>query len=150
MPSSYTCLHYHLIFSTKRRVPRISPAIRDRLYQYIGGIIRDQNGRLIAAGGTPDHVHLLVSLHAQTALSDLLRNVKAGSSKWVHQTIDGMADFGWQDGYGAFTLSFSNLAQVTEYIADQEQHHRRVSFQEEFVAFLKRHEIPYDERYIWT
>ena len=149
MPNSYTCLHYHVVFSTKNRTPRIHPPTQDRLYEYVGGIIRDNKGRLIAAGGTPDHVHLLLSLHPQTALSDLLRQAKAGSSRWIHETFAEQSDFAWQDGYGAFTVSQSSVVQVTTYIAEQEQHHRQVSFQEEFVEFLKRHEIPYDERFIW-
>jgi putative transposase len=149
MPSSYTCLRYHVIFSTKNRVPQIAPSIRDRLHEYVGGIIRDEKGRLMAAGGTPDHVHLLVSTHPQTALSDLLRQVKASSSRWIHERFADLRDFAWQDGYGAFTVSHSNVGQVMTYIADQQQHHRRVSFQEEFLGFLRRHDVSYDERYIW-
>jgi REP element-mobilizing transposase RayT len=149
MPNSYTCLRYHVIFGTKNRVPHIDPSWRDRLHEYVGGIIRDGHGQLLAAGGMPDHVHLLINLHPQTALSDLLRNAKAGSSRWIHETFSSLAKFAWQDGYGAFTVSHSNMPQVTKYIAEQEQHHRRVSLQEEFIAFLKRHEVAYDERYIW-
>ncbi|MBU0617492.1 MAG: IS200/IS605 family transposase [Planctomycetes bacterium] len=149
MPSSYTGLRYHLIFSTKNRVPQINPSMRDRLHEYLGGIVRDEKGRLIAAGGTPDHVYLLISTHPQTALSDLLRQTKASSSRWIHETFADLRDFGWQDGYGAFTVSHSNVGQVTKYIAEQEEHLRRVSFQEEFIEFLRRHDVPYDERYIW-
>ena len=87
--------------------------------------------------------------HPQTALSDLLRQAKASSSRWIHQTFDNLADFAWQDGYAAFTVSHSNLENVSRYMAQQEKHHRRMTFQEEFIAFLNRHEIPYDERYIW-
>ena len=149
MPNSYTCLRYHVIFSTKNRVPQIRPSIRDRLHEYVGGIVRDEKGRLIAAGGTPDHVHLLISTHPQTALSDLLRQVKASSSRWIHETLADLRDFGWQNGYGAFTVSHSNIGQVAKYIAEQEAHHRQVSFQEEFIEFLRRHDVAYDERYIW-
>ena len=149
MPDSYTCLRCHVIFSTKNRVPQINPSIRDRLHEYLGGIIRDEKGRLIAAGGTPDHVHLLISAHPHTALSDLLRQVKAGSSRGIHETFADLTDFGWQDGYGAFTVSHSNVGQVTKYIVEQEEHHRQVSFQEEFIEFLRRHDVPFDERYIW-
>ncbi len=149
MPSSYTCLRYHVIFSTKNRVPQINPSIRDRLHEYVGGIIRDEKGRLLAAGGTLDHMHLLISAHPQVALSDLLRQAKASSSRWIHETFADLAGFGWQDGYGAFTVSQSNVGKVTRYIAEQEQHHRRISFQEEFIEFLRRHDVPYDERYIW-
>jgi putative transposase len=149
MPSSYACLYYHVIFSTKNRTPQIDAEIQHRLYEYIGGIIRDENGRLLAAGGTADHVHLLVSTHPQTALSDLLRQAKASSSRWLHQTFHNRADFAWQDGYGAFTVSQSKLDNVTQYVTQQAKHHRRMTFQQEFIAFLNRHEIPYDDRYIW-
>ena len=149
MPSSYTCLYYHLIFSTKERRPLITAEWQTRLYDYMGGIISHEKGRLLAAGGTTDHMHLLASLTAQKAVSDLLRLVKANSSKWVHETFAEHREFRWQDGYGAFSVSFSNLAQVKRYIAEQQQHHCRISFQEEFLAFLQRHGVTYDERYIW-
>jgi len=149
MPNSYTCLHYHLIFATKNRKPFLQPELRDRLHEYLGGIIRDNQGRLLAAGGMADHVHLLIGLHPGTALSDLLCQVKSSSSKWIHETFAGLRGFGWQDGYGAFSVSSSALEQVRRYIAGQEEHHRTVSFQEEFIEFLTRHNVPYDERYIW-
>ena len=150
MPQSYTCLYYHIIFSTKRRLPLITTDLQQRLYDYIGGIIQHERERLTSAGGTNDHVHLLISLRAQTAVSDMLRLLKANSSKWVHETFADQRNFGWQDGYGAFSVSSSNVGRVRQYIAEQEQHHRHLSFQEEFVEFLKRHGVEYDERYIWT
>lgn len=148
MPNSYTCLHYHIIFGTKNRTSLIESSFRDRLHEYFGGIVRDNEGRLLAAGGTADHVHLLVGLHPRVSLSDLLRQIKSSSSNWIHETFAESRGFGWQDGYGAFSVSFSNMDQVKRYIAGQEEHHRRVSFQEEFAEFLKRHAIPYEERYI--
>jgi len=150
MPASYTCLYYHIIFSTRRRLPLITPDINERLYQYLGGIMTNQQGRLIAAGGAADHVHLLASLHPQTSLSDVLRLAKTNSSKWVHETFADQRDFGWQDGYAAFSVSSSAVPRVRAYIEAQEAHHRRVSFQEELIRFLKRHQVAYDERYIWT
>ena len=149
MPSSYTCLYYHIIFSTKDRHPLITPDLQTRLYEYMGGIISHERGQLLAAGGTTDHVHLLASLTALKAVSDLLRLVKANSSKWVHEAFAEHREFRWQDGYAAFSVSFSNLAQVKRYITEQQQHHCRISFQEEFLAFLRRHGVTYDERYIW-
>ncbi|NOT02195.1 MAG: IS200/IS605 family transposase [Phycisphaerales bacterium] len=149
MPASYTCLHYHVVFSTKDRRPAITVDLQLRLFDYMGGIFASEAGRLLAAGGTDDHVHLLVSLAAQKGLSDVMRVVKTNSSRWLHQTFPDHAGFGWQDGYGAFTVSFSGLARVKEYIAGQAEHHRRVSFQEELVALLNRHRVPYDGRYIW-
>jgi putative transposase len=147
---SYTCLYYHVFFSTKRRRALITSDLRERLYSYIGGVAAHEKGRLICAGGADDHVHLLVSLRAQTALADMLRLLKTNSSKWVHETFVERRNFGWQDGYSAFSVSHSNVERVRRYIAQQEQHHRRVSFQEELLEFLKRHNIEYDERYIWT
>jgi len=149
MPSSYTCLHYHIVFSTKNRGQAITPDLQPRMFDYIGGIIANENGRLLAAGGVADHVHLLVFLSPQKALSDVMRVVKTNSSKWVHQTFADHGDFGWQDGYGAFTVSASAVARVKDYIAAQPDHHRRVTFQEEFLALLERHGIEFDERYLW-
>ena len=149
MPNSYTCLHYHFIFSTKDRRLQLDDDIRARLFQYVGGIFRDLKGCLLAANSLPDHVHLLAGLHPSTAVSDVMREVKSGSSKWIHETYPGRRDFGWQDGFGAFTVSYSQLDEVTRYIANQQQHHQRRTFQEEFIEFLERHGVPYDERYIW-
>ncbi|GMV97314.1 MAG: IS200/IS605 family transposase [Phycisphaerae bacterium] len=150
MAQSLTCLNYHLIFSTKNRAAMILPDVQPRLYGYIGGIIKGLHGRLLAAGGTQDHVHLLASLAPKHSLSDVLRDVKGGTSKWIHEEFAGMSIFGWQDGYGAFSVSQSNVPQVREYIQNQEAHHRQMSFQEEFIQFLDRHGVEYDPRYIWT
>ena len=150
MPQSFISLPVHMVFSTKNRQPLISDELRTRLVEYMGGTFRAHDCALLAAGGMPDHVHLLVSLSKQTAVSDILREVKASSSKWMHDTFPEQAGFAWQSGYGAFGVSHSNLPAVKRYIAHQAEHHRRQSFQEEFIAFLKRHEIPYDERYLWA
>jgi len=149
MPSSFLCLHYHLIFSTKQRKPQIVPEIAPRLYDYIGGIVRGIGGVLLAAAGMPDHTHLLVRFGATRAIADALRDIKAGSSGWVHDTFPDRADFAWQTGYAAFAVSLSGLGAVKEYIATQEEHHRGMTFQEEFVAFLEKHGIESDERYLW-
>jgi putative transposase len=149
MPSSHLSLHYHLIFSTKHREPLIAPALAVRLYDDIGGIVRGAEGVLLAAGGMPDHVHLLVGLGATRALADVLRDVKAGSSKWIHDTFPESSGFRWQTGYGAFVVSHSLLDVVREYIRNQEEHHRSRTFQEEYILFLRRHRIDYDERYVW-
>lgn len=149
MPQSFTCLHYHLIVSTKHREPAITPGLRPRLYDYLGGLVRGEGGVLIAAGGMPDHVHLLARLSQQRDVADVLRVVKTNSSKWVHDTFPAAAGFGWQTGCGAFAVSYSNLEVVKAYIAHQEEHHRAMSFQDEFRAFLRKHEIEFDERYLW-
>lgn len=149
MPSSYTCLRYHLIWSTKHRQPLISEDIRDRLFQYIGGIIRDDGGKLLAAGGMPDHVHLLADIGKQQSVVDAVRDIKANSSGWIHKTFPQFQSFAWQTGYGAFTVSYSSVEAVKNYIANQAEHHRQRTFQEEFVEFLQRHGIEYDDRYLW-
>ena len=150
MPQSFASLHSHFIFSTKDRVPLIASGLAPRLYDYIGGIMRNEKGALLAAGGMADHVHLLVSLSRETSIAEMLRLIKAGSSAWVHETFAPLRQFAWQAGYGAFSVSHSNLDAVKDYIAQQAEHHRVRSFQEEFVEFLRRHDIPYDERYLWN
>jgi len=148
MGHTYTALRYHVDFGTKGRVPSIQPWVETRLYDYIGGIVRAENGIAIAIGGMPDHIHLLATFHPTTCVADLLRRIKANSSKWVHENLPGMQAFAWQTGYAAFTVSQSNLGEVEEYIRSQETHHARLSFKDEFVAFLQRHGIQYDERYV--
>jgi putative transposase len=149
MPQSYTCLRYHLIFSTKDRVSSLTDDVRPRLYEYVGGILRSMKSTLIAAGGMPDHVHLLVGLNQEVSVMAALRTIKAGSSGWIHDTFPTMRKFAWQAGYGAFTVSHSGEEQVASYIARQKEHHRKRTFQEEFVELLKRHGIDYDERFLW-
>ncbi len=148
MPQSYACLHYHLVFSTKHRAPLIPPDLQPRLYDYLGGLIRAEGGTLLAAGGVTDHVHLLVGLGQTRAVADVLRVVKTNSSRWVHD-IDPAGGFAWQTGYAAFTVSHSQLATVERYIASQEEHHRRMTFENELRALLQRHGIEPDERYLW-
>jgi REP element-mobilizing transposase RayT len=149
MPQSFICLHAHITFSTKNREPLITAEFAPRLFEYIGGICRGEGNALVGAGGTPDHVHLLVSLGKQASASDLVRDVKSNSSGWIHDEFPQLRGFAWQAGYGAFGVSFSQLDPVRAYLARQEEHHRGRSFQEEFLAFLKRHRLPYDERHIW-
>jgi REP element-mobilizing transposase RayT len=143
MPQSFVSLHYHLIFSTKNRVPLISAEIQPRLSEYIGGILRAEGSVLEAAGGMADHVHLLVSINKQMSISDVLRIVEASSSRWAHETFpDTLSGFAWQAGYGAFAVSYSHREKVRDYLSRQAEHHRKVTFQEGFVEFLKRHGIP--------
>jgi REP element-mobilizing transposase RayT len=149
MPQSLASLHVHVIFSTKHREPLIAPDLAPRLYGYIGGVARQTGSVLIAAGGIPDHVHLLVSLGRQACVANLVRDVKANSSGWVHDNFPDRPQFAWQAGYGAFAVSFSMMETVRAYIANQENHHRRRTFQDEFRAYLKAHEIEWDERYVW-
>ncbi len=149
MPQSFACLHYHLIFSTKERAPLLVVELPSRLYAYIGGVLRKERGTLVAAGGMPDHVHLLVSLCRESSLSDVVRQIKSSTSRWIHETIPGLHGFAWQAGYGAFTVSYSHIDRVKEYIATQAEHHRTITFQEEYLAFLRRHDLEFDERYLW-
>ncbi len=148
MASTLTNLLYHVVFSTKGRAPLITGVIREPLYRYIGGIIKNQRGALIEIGGVADHVHLLARFPASKAVSDMLRDLKSDSSGWINQ--EGRHErFGWQTGYGAFTVSQSQVGTVRRYIQRQEEHHRQSSFKEELIALLEKHEIEYDERYLW-
>jgi REP element-mobilizing transposase RayT len=149
MPHSFTNLLTHVIFSTKERAPFIDTELKPPLLAYMGGIVREMHATALIINGTADHVHLLIGLPPTPSLSDCMRILKTNSSRWVHEKWSAHSTFGWQSGFGAFSVSQSNVAAVSEYIAHQEEHHRKVSFQEEFLTFLKKHGIEYDERYIW-
>ena len=146
MSHTYTNLLTHIIFSTKDREPLITAALHGDLLAYLGGIMRELGGALRAANARPDHVHLLCSLPPTMATSDALRLLKTNSSRWMHRDRQ-LAGFDWQTGYGAYSVSHSVAPAVARYIGDQERHHRRVTFQEEFLTFLKKYGIAYDERY---
>jgi REP element-mobilizing transposase RayT len=150
MPQSYTCLHYHLVFATRLREPVITPEIRPQLWDYLGGVVRGLGGIPLAVGGVADHVHLLATLRQQPALAEVMREVKARSSKWAHETHPEAASLWWQNGYGAFTVSHSGLDAVREYILNQEERHRTRGFEEEFRALLRKHEIEFDEDGLWV
>jgi putative transposase len=149
MPQSYTCLHYHLVFSTKNRVPAITSTLQPRLWEYLGGIVRGEGGIPIQIGGTADHVHLVVTLRQQPGVADFLRQLKAVSSGWVHDNFPEANDFWWQTGYGAFTVSHSAIDSVKAYIANQEEHHKGRTFQDEFRTLLIKHGIEFNEQYLW-
>ena len=148
MPSTHTSLHCHLIFSTKDRVPYIAKDWRDRLHAYLGGIVKGMKGVPVAIGGIEDHVHLLVGLKSTHRLDYFLRDLKADSSEWVHKEI-GKRNFAWQVGYAALSVSPGDIERVKQYVLRQEEHHRRMTFQEEYIAFLKENGIDYDEQYLW-
>jgi putative transposase len=149
MGHSYTNLLYHIVFSTKERQPWLDAEISTRLYDYIGGAIRSEGGASLGINGCPDHIHLLARLRQDRAVSDFLRAIKANSSGWIHRTFRASGDFAWQSGYGAFSVSQSQVEKVQQYVANQQRHHQRVSFKEEFLALLNAHGIEYDERYLW-
>jgi REP element-mobilizing transposase RayT len=149
MGKSYCNLIYHIVFSTKDRAPLLTTEHRDRIHEYLGGAIRDMGGVALAVGGTSDHVHILAKLRQDKALSDALRDLKAGTSKWIHNTFKPLDKFAWQEGYGAFSVSTSQVDKVTAYITSQESHHKTTTFQDEFVALLNVHGVEFDHRYIW-
>jgi REP element-mobilizing transposase RayT len=148
MAGTFTKLYYHIVSSTKNRQPFITPAIEDEL-QYISGIVRGIDGSCIEINGMPDHLHLLAILPPKIAVSDALRDIKANSSKWVHESKPAFKAFGWQDGYAAFTVSKSQVDPVREYIREQKQHHGQRDYKTELLSLLARHDVEYDERYIW-
>jgi putative transposase len=148
MPSTHLSLHYHLVFSTKNRLPMITKDWRASLHAYLGGIVKGINGVPLAIGGIEDHVHLLVGLRATHRLDYVLRDIKADSSLWVHEVV-GRKHFEWQAGYLGVTVSPFQIERVKNYVLNQEEHHRRQSFQEEYLEMLKFSAIEYDERYVW-
>ena len=147
--STFTNLLFHVVFSTKFRRPTIEKIWQDDLYGYIGGIIRENKGTLLCIGGVSDHVHLLVKLSPTIAISDALRLIKTNSSKMVNEKIGGRKPFEWQAGYGAFSVSEFQKDVVRAYILNQEEHHRKQTFEEEFISMLERHQIVYDLRYVF-
>lgn len=148
MANTYTSLYYHVIFSTKKREPWLSETIRERLWPYLGGIARENGLRAFEVGGVADHVHILISIPPSMALSKAVQLIKGGSSHWIKESFQDMGGFAWQDGYGAFTVSESQLVDVRNYIRRQPEHHRTKTFAEEYRAFLQRHRIDFDERYL--
>jgi REP element-mobilizing transposase RayT len=149
MAHSFTSSLYHCTFSTKGRRRLITPELQDRLWPFMGGIARDNRMKALVIGGVEDHVHLLLSLPSTMAIAKAIQLIKGGSSKWVHDSFPQHRDFTWQEGYGAFSIGISQVESTIRYILSQAEHHRRKTFQEEFLAFLKKHGIEYDERYIW-
>lgn len=147
--STYANLLFHIVFSTKYRKDRIHTDVQERLYEYIGGIIREQKGVLIEIGGMPDHVHVLAKLSPVAAVSDVLRLIKSNSSKWLKETFEEPIPFAWQRGFGAFSVSTSNADNVRGYIRDQEEHHKNRSFEDGFRTLLVRHGIEFDEKYLF-
>ena len=148
MTSTHLSLQYHLIFSTKERRRWIKESWQERLHSYLGGILRGLGGVAEDVGGTDDHVHILASLNATHCLADVMREIKSNSSKWVHRII-GVGLFAWQDGYGAFTVSRSEVEAIKRYIRGQREHHRKKTFQEEYLELLQQSSIEFDEKYLW-
>ena len=147
--STFTNLTYHVVFSTKYRRELIDDSFKEELYRYIGGIIRGEKGHLVEIGGVADHIHILAGFSPTIAVSDMLKRIKAKSSKWMNAENKTRVKFQWQTGYAAFTVSQSRIPALRQYIHDQEIHHRKRSFQDEFLALLERHGISYDPRFVF-
>ena len=148
MSNTYTQIHLQLIFAVKHRASLINSVWKDELYRYITGIIQTQKHKLIIINGVSDHIHILIGFKPHQSLSDLMQDIKGSSSKWINEKKFTSGKFAWQEGYGAFSYSHSHLNKVINYITNQEQHHRKVTFIEEYKSFLKAYEIEFDERYI--
>jgi len=149
MANTFTSLHYHVIFSTKNREPWISQDVEERIWKFLGGIARENGMKALLVGGMADHIHLALALPPTQSVSKTMQLLKGGSSKWIKDALPRMRAFAWQDGYGAFSVSKSNLPEIVAYIQNQREHHRVKTFKEEFLTFLVRHEIDYEERYLW-
>lgn len=145
---SYTNLLYHLVYATKDRAPLITKNWRDDLHAYLGGAVRKLDGIALEVGGVADHVHLLAKIPPTTSVSDFMSKLKAGSSSWSKQRS--ARPFSWQNHYAAFSVSESQVDGVRDYIRRQEEHHRASSFEEEFKALLRKHNIAFEERYLWS
>ena len=149
MAHSYINAVFHCVFSTKQRRCTITPELQERLWPYLGGIARENQMKALAVGGIEDHIHILLSLPSTIAIAKALQLIKGGSSKWIHDEFPAHRTFAWQEGYGAFSIGISQIEETKQYIANQRNHHRRCTFQEEFLAFLKKHQLEYDPRYVW-
>ena len=150
MAGKYLSLLVHFTWSTTAREPWIEPIIREDLYSYIGGIMRNKKARLIAAGGMYDHIHLYASMPSTISVADFVNAVKSNSSKWIHESFSRLRHFAWQEGYGAFSVSKSEEPKIIRYLSNQEEHHKKRTFKEELIALLDKHGIEYDKRFLWN
>ncbi len=150
VPQSLSKILLHVVFSTKERRPFLRErSVREEMHKYIGGILKDRDCPPIIVGGVEDHVHALFVLPRTSAPADVVKEMKRGSSLWIKSRFPDQSDFAWQHGYGIFSIGYSQLEDVRRYIAEQEQHHAKVTFQEEFRRLLQRYEIVFDEAYVW-
>jgi REP element-mobilizing transposase RayT len=148
MAHTYSQLITHLIFSTQNRIPYLKTDLRDRLFRYMAGIVRGIDARDVLVNGVSDHVHILMTIPPALAVAAAVNKIKANSSKWIHEQRLLPPAFAWQTGYAAFSVSPSKVVEVIRYIENQELHHQKLSFQEEYLAFLKAHRIEYNTRYL--
>lgn len=150
MPQSLAQIYLHVVFSTKQRRPFLQNAtLREEVHKYLGGVCRNLEAPSLIVGGGSDHVHLLCRFARTITVADFVRELKRDSSKWLKTKDRELTDFHWQDGYGAFSISPSHVEALRGYIANQEAHHKKESFQDEFRRLLKKYSIEYDERYVW-
>jgi len=149
MPLSLSNVLIHVIFSTRDRVPVLNDTIRPELHAYLAATVRDVGCECYRAGGVSDHVHLAIRLSRTVTVAELIKELKACSSKWVKAQSPALAKFGWQRGYGVFSVGPSDLGALIRYIDAQEEHHRKVDFKEEFLAFLKKYGVEFDEEHLW-
>lgn len=148
MANSYIHINIHITFHIKTGIHPIVSDDLPRFFAYIGGCVRAQGAKALAVGGMPDHIHILASIPATITLSEFVKKIKVWSSKWLKSLGDGYHDFAWQDGYGAFSVSHSVIPATVNYIANQAEHHKKLTFREEYIRFLQANEIEYDEKYI--
>ncbi len=149
MPNTYTQIYIHCVFAVKYRVAVIQPAWEERLHKYVTGIVQNNGHKLLAINSVPDHMHLFVGLNPSQSISDMMRLAKGDSSEFVNREGFTPAKFYWQDGYGAFSNSRSQIDKVAKYIMGQKEHHRKKTFREEYISMLKDYEIDYDDKYIF-
>lgn len=149
MANTYINLLVHTVFSTKNRQPYITPTLRERLYPYIGGIARENEFKTLCIGGVADHIHILLSLNSYVPIAKAVQLIKGSSSKWIHDTFPEQKLFSWQEGYGAFSISISQIDATRKYIENQEEHHRKIGFREEYLEFLRKNNIDFDEKYVF-
>lgn len=149
MAGTFSNLNFHVVFSTKNRDDLIFPELEEELYRYISGIIKGEEAVLLKLGGIQNHVHLVIRLKPRHLIPDIIKKIKAHSSKWInkHEKINGR--FSWQVGYGVFSVSESQLPHTIEYVENQKKHHQRMTFKEEFVGFLEKNGIQYENKYLW-
>mgnify|MGYP001613720879 FL=1 len=149
MANTYINILIHTVFSTKNRESGLSSSLRERLYPYMCGIARENGLKVLCIGGTDNHIHILLSLDSTTSIAKAMQFIKGGSSKWVHETFPELRLFSWQEGYGAFSIGISNVDETKKYIENQEKHHSKESFRDEYLKFLRKNNIDFDEKYLW-
>jgi putative transposase len=149
MANTYTQIHIHFVFAVKFRHGIIQSKWKEDLYKYMTGIIQNDNHKLLAINGMPDHIHILIGLRPAQSISDLMKDVKQSSSKWINENKLTNGHFEWQEGYGAFSYSKSQIGQVVNYIQNQELQHKKKTFREEYLDFLEKFEVDYDDKFIF-